>query len=140
LRGVGTYRKQGEPGNRAASLIHDMQTHHLSVVPATARCELIADACRSESLRYTYSSGFDTAIRACGLAGDSVVKRREENQLLKGTGFLPKSSSRFTLNFRDVDDLLAERGITFSYAIVRRRVDHFGHDRSGGVQTPTKSI
>jgi transposase-like protein len=33
---------------------------------------------------------------------------------------------RFTLSFRDVDDLLAERGITVSYETVRRWVNHFG--------------
>jgi putative transposase len=33
---------------------------------------------------------------------------------------------RFTLSFRDVEDLLAERGITVSYETVRRWVKHFG--------------
>ena len=33
---------------------------------------------------------------------------------------------RFTLSLRDVEDLLAERGITVSYESVRRWVDHFG--------------
>ena len=33
---------------------------------------------------------------------------------------------RFTLSFRDVEDLLAERGITVSYESVRRWVNHFG--------------
>jgi transposase-like protein len=32
---------------------------------------------------------------------------------------------RFTLSFRDVDDLLAERGIMVSYETVRRWVNHF---------------
>jgi|ERR1700746_1216777 transposase-like protein len=32
---------------------------------------------------------------------------------------------RFTLSFRDVEDLLAERGIAVSYETVRR-VNHFG--------------
>ena len=32
---------------------------------------------------------------------------------------------RFTLSFRDVEDLLAERGIMVSYETVRRRVNHF---------------
>ena len=34
--------------------------------------------------------------------------------------------SRFTLSFRDVEDLLAERGIEVSYETVRRWVSHFG--------------
>jgi len=33
---------------------------------------------------------------------------------------------RFTLSFRDVEDLLAERGITVSFETVRRWVNHFG--------------
>src|SRR5271165_3760907 len=33
---------------------------------------------------------------------------------------------RFTLSFRDVEDLLAERGIVVSYETVRRWVHHFG--------------
>src|SRR6478736_7090702 len=34
--------------------------------------------------------------------------------------------ARFTLSFRDVEDLLAERGIVVSYETVRRWVNHFG--------------
>ena len=33
---------------------------------------------------------------------------------------------RFALSFRDVEDLLAERGIAVSYETVRRWVNHFG--------------
>jgi putative transposase len=33
---------------------------------------------------------------------------------------------RFTLSFRDIEDLLAERGIIVSYESVRRWVNHFG--------------
>jgi putative transposase len=33
---------------------------------------------------------------------------------------------RFTLSFRDVEDLLAERGLAVSYETVRRWVNHFG--------------
>jgi len=33
---------------------------------------------------------------------------------------------RFTLSFRDVEDLLAEHGILVSYETVRRWVNHFG--------------
>jgi putative transposase len=33
---------------------------------------------------------------------------------------------RFTLSFRDVEDLVAERGISVSYETVRRWVNHFG--------------
>ena len=34
--------------------------------------------------------------------------------------------AKFTLSFRDVEDLLAERGIAVSYETVRRWVNHFG--------------
>jgi hypothetical protein len=34
--------------------------------------------------------------------------------------------ARFTLSFRDVEDLLAERGVMVSYKTVRRWVNHFG--------------
>ena len=37
---------------------------------------------------------------------------------------------RFTLSFRDVEDLLAERGIMVSYETVRRWVNHFGPRRT----------
>ena len=33
---------------------------------------------------------------------------------------------RFTLSLRDVEDLLAERGITVSYESIRRWINHFG--------------
>ena len=33
---------------------------------------------------------------------------------------------RFTLSLRDVEDLLAERGVAVSHETVRRRVNHFG--------------
>ena len=33
---------------------------------------------------------------------------------------------RFSLSFRDVEDLLAERGLTVSYETIRRWVNHFG--------------
>jgi transposase-like protein len=33
---------------------------------------------------------------------------------------------RFTLSLRDVEDLLAERGVTVSYESIRRWVIHFG--------------
>jgi putative transposase len=57
---------------------------------------------------------------------------------------------RFTLSFRDVEGLLAERGIMVSYETVRRWVNHFGPkiaaDRANADPSPirlgicTKSI
>ena len=43
---------------------------------------------------------------------------------------------RFTLSFRDVEDLLAERGIIVSYETVRRWVNE---DRCRSAQTSTKA-
>jgi putative transposase len=59
--------------------------------------------------------------------------RRMKNIDYDGYRFLPAVIQqaiwlyfRFTLSFRDVEDLLAERGITVSYETVRRWVNHFG--------------
>ena len=41
---------------------------------------------------------------------------------------------RFTLSFRDVEDLLAERGIAVSYETVRRWVNHFGPRIAAGLR------
>ena len=44
---------------------------------------------------------------------------------------------RFTLSYRDVEDLLAERGIVVSYETVRRWVNHFGPMIAAGSVTAT---
>jgi putative transposase len=41
---------------------------------------------------------------------------------------------RFTLSFRDVEDLLAERGIAVSYETVRRWVNYFGPRIAAGLR------
>ncbi len=41
---------------------------------------------------------------------------------------------RFTLSFRDVEDLLAERGIGVSYESVRRWVSYFGPKIAAGLR------
>jgi len=41
---------------------------------------------------------------------------------------------RFTLSLRDVEDLLAERGIAVSYETVRRWVNHFGPMIAAGLR------
>jgi hypothetical protein len=50
---------------------------------------------------------------------------------------------RFTLSFRDVEDLLAERGILVSYETVRHWVNHFGPKIAADLrregQSPTPS-
>ena len=48
---------------------------------------------------------------------------------------------RFTLSYRDVEDLLAERGLDVSYETVRRWVLKFGHVRPRtSPQTPAANI
>jgi putative transposase len=68
----------------------------------------------------------------CDLLGGSVARRMEKIDN-DGYRFPPAIIQqaiwlyfRFTLSFRDVEDLLAERGITVSYETVRRWVNHFG--------------
>ena len=47
---------------------------------------------------------------------------------------------RFTLSFRDVEDLLAERGIVISYETVRRWVNSFRADHCSGIaQAPSQT-
>jgi hypothetical protein len=76
--------------------------------------------------------GIVTAIRACGLAGSSVANGMKKISYI-GYRFPPEIIQqaiwlylRFTLSFRDVEDLLAERGIAVSYETIRRWVNHFG--------------
>jgi hypothetical protein len=91
-----------------------------------------ADSNRGGRTSFGAHDGIVTAIRACGLAGSSVAKGMKKISY-KGYRFLPEIIQqaiwlyvRFTLSFRDVEDLLAERGIVVSYETVRRWVNHFG--------------
>ncbi len=76
--------------------------------------------------------GIVTPLRACGPSGGSVAKGMKKISY-RGYGFPPEIIQqaiwlylRFTLSLRDVEDLLAERGIMVSYETVRRWVNHFG--------------
>jgi transposase-like protein len=76
--------------------------------------------------------GIVTAFRACGPSGGPVAKGMKKISY-KGYRFPPEIIQqsiwlylRFILSFRDVEDLLAERGITVSYETVRRWANHFG--------------
>jgi putative transposase len=71
-------------------------------------------------------------LRACDLFGGSVAKSMQKisydgyrfpSEIIQQAIWL---YFRFTLSFRDVEDLLAERGIAVSYETVRRWVNHFG--------------
>src|ERR1700730_6447379 len=77
-------------------------------------------------------NGLVTPIRACGPAGGQVARGMKRISH-KGYRFPLEIIQqaiwlyvRFTLSFRDVEDLLAERGIMVSYETVRRWVNHFG--------------
>ena len=70
----------------------------------------------------TASNGLVTAILACGLACGSLAKWMTKISY-NGYRFPPDIIQqaiwlylRFTLSFRDVEDLLAERGIMVSYS------------------------
>jgi putative transposase len=70
--------------------------------------------------------------RACGPLGGSLAKAMKKISY-DGYRFPPEIIQqaiwlylRFTLSFRDVEDLLAECGIAVSYETVRRWVNHFG--------------
>src|ERR1700730_11341957 len=82
--------------------------------------------------RFASIDGLVTPIRACGLAGSQVARGMKKISY-KGYRFPLEIIQqaiwlyvRFTLSFRDVEDLLAERGIMVSYETVRRWVNHFG--------------
>ena len=48
------------------------------------------------------------------------------HHLLQSHRFPPEINARFTLSYRDVEDLLAERGLDISYESVRRWFLKFG--------------
>ena len=82
--------------------------------------------------RARHQQGIVTPLRACGPAGGSVAKGMKKISY-RGYRFPPEIIQqaiwlylRFTLSLRDVEDLLAERGIMVSYETVRRWVNHFG--------------
>src|SRR6202050_4928078 len=76
--------------------------------------------------------GIVTPFRACGSSGVSVAKVMTKISY-SGYRFPPEIIQqaiwlylRFTSSFRDVEDLLAERGIAISYETIRRWVNDFG--------------
>ena len=76
-----------------------------------------------------HPAGIVTARAACRCLECGIAKEHDENQLRWIS--VPVHQAiwlylRFTLSFRDVEDLLAERGIAVSYETVRRWVNHFG--------------
>jgi putative transposase len=78
------------------------------------------------------SGGFVTSAAACWMYVGAVAEGMRKISYA-GYRFPPEVIHqaiwlylRFTLSFRDVEDLLAERGIAVSYETVRRWVNHFG--------------
>jgi transposase-like protein len=78
------------------------------------------------------ATGIVTPPWACGTLGSPVAKRMKKISY-SGYRFPPEIIHqaiwlylRFTLSLRDVEDLLAERGVALSYETVRRWVNHFG--------------
>jgi len=76
--------------------------------------------------------GIVTQPSACGTFGSPLAKRMTKISNA-GYRFPPEIIHkaiwlylRFTLSLRDVEDLLAERGLAVSYETVRRWVNHFG--------------
>ena len=74
----------------------------------------------------------DSHSGRCHVVGDLVAKEHDEISY-SGYRFPPEIIHqaiwlylRFTLSLRDVEDLLAERGVAVSYETVRRWVNHFG--------------
>jgi putative transposase len=77
-------------------------------------------------------SGVVTELRACGTLGIPLAKRLTKISYARYR-FPPEIIHRaiwlylrFTLSLRDVEDLLAERGVPVSYETIRRWVNHFG--------------
>jgi putative transposase len=83
-------------------------------------------------------AAIDVAQALARLSELTIFELRGENRMMTkisygGYRFPPEIIQqaiwlyiRFTLSFRDVEDLLAERGILVSYESVRRWVNHFG--------------
>jgi hypothetical protein len=81
---------------------------------------------------YKPTCGIVTAFRACGHASGRVAKTMQKISYDRYR-FQPEIIQqaiwpylRFTLSFRNVGDLSAERGIAVSYETIRRWVNHFG--------------
>src|SRR5271157_3310933 len=80
----------------------------------------------------TEQEGVVTPSWACGPTRGRITERMKKISY-SGYRFPPEIIHqaiwlylRFTLSLRDVEDLLAERGVAVSYETVRRWVSHFG--------------
>ena len=87
-----------------------------------------------------FSAGFVTPAVACWMYVRAVAEGMRKISYA-GYRFPPEVIHqaiwlylRFTLSFRDIEDLLAERGIAVSYETVRRWVNHFGPMIAAGLR------
>jgi DDE domain len=88
---------------------------------------------RKSGVRFdNHSQGVVTPSCGCGPTRSRITERMKKISY-SGYRFPPEIIHqaiwlylRFTLSLRDVEDLLAERGVPVSYETVRRWVNHFG--------------
>ena len=88
---------------------------------------------RKSGVRFdNHSQGVVTPSCGCGATRSRITERMKKISY-SGYRFPPEIIHqaiwlylRFTLSLRDVEDLLAERGVPVSYETVRRWVNHFG--------------
>src|ERR1700684_755772 len=101
------------------------------VVRVTSICRGVEQYVHAKSTIYA-ARGFVTPAAACWMWVGAVAEGMRKISYA-GYRFPPEVIDqaiwlylRFTLSFRDIEDLLAERGIAVSYETVRRWVNHFG--------------
>jgi DDE domain len=101
------------------------------VVRVTSICRGVVQYVHAKSTIYA-ARGFVTPAAACWMWVGAVAEGMRKISYA-GYRFPPEVIDqaiwlylRFTLSFRDVEDLLAERGIAVSYETLRRWVNHFG--------------
>ena len=90
--------------------------------------------------------GIVTQHPACGTLGSPLAERMTKISYA-GYRFPPEVIHqaiwlylRFTPSLRDVEDLLAERGVAVSYDTVRRWVNHFGRHCQSKIYTACSRI
>ena len=133
----------GGRGRRPGDLVPDREAvgHHLSVVgrrqqvPTGQKVRRDALERGRESLRVPGRRwrGSVRLVSREGEAGQDRWSRPLQARRIRGSGFCPRSSAiavllyhRFPLSFRDVQELMIERGVGVTYEMVRAWWDRFG--------------
>ena len=85
-----------------------------------------------DRIRFLRARALSRRLEGCGSSGGPVANGMKRISY-SGYRFPPAIIQqaiwlylRFTLSLRDVEDLLAERGIAVSYESIRRWINHFG--------------